>query len=208
MLSSCLILAALAAGDPEPPLADRVVSFAESKLGSKVGDGRCSALIREAFSEAGAARRRGWGDPVDSAIDARPGDVLEFKGAIVVQPRIIRGRVAGMQALRMEHHVAIVSHVERRGDAVRFALLHQNAGPAGAADHQRQHVQRWLFRPEDLRRGTMAIYRPVPDDAPPDASPPFGFDLDFEDEDGAEDENDDPPPDGPPRRLSPLDAGW
>lgn len=215
MFLLCLILSTpIAPQDHEPPLADRIVSFAESKLGEKVGDGQCSGLLREAFQATGAKRPdRGpggespWGTPVASASEARPGDILEFKNAVVVERKVSRGRVVGIKTLRMEHHVGIISQVERRGNAVRFVVLHQNAGSSRALDSRRQVVQRWLFQPDDLLTGSMTIFRPVADDSPPSTFPAFDVDFDFEDEDEPPTEPE-PTSDDPERPLSPLAPGW
>ena len=56
-----LIIAALGL----EPLNEKVVEFARSRLGQKVGDGGCSALASEALRYAGATPRyseRRWGE--------------------------------------------------------------------------------------------------------------------------------------------------
>src|SRR5262249_39098476 len=79
-----LVLAAIGLASP----GDRLVEFARSRMGQRVGDGQCSTLAREALRAAGARGRR-WGEQLPSLKDARPGDILQFRDATFVRRRVL-----------------------------------------------------------------------------------------------------------------------
>ena len=164
-----MILISLAYGadlraDEPTVLNEKVVEFARSKLGQRVGDGECSALAAEALRYAGAAPRgqaSRWGEELPSAREARPGDVLQFEDAVFVRRRMRPDGALVTLESRYPHHTAIVSGVRRRGKSVVFSILHQNAGIAGGDDEDLKVVQEWTLNLADMKSGTLTAYRPV-----------------------------------------------
>jgi hypothetical protein len=152
-----------------PELNKKVLAFARDKLGKKVGDGECATLATQALRTAGARNLSSphedeyvWGKLVRTvsakknlAGDVLPGDILQFKGALIVGKE---GRATVEYTYPL--HTAIVSAVKEDGKVVE--LLHQNAGDFDAPDEQRRKVQRATLRFADVRRGTVKIYRPAP----------------------------------------------
>ena len=151
--------------DAEPaPLNEKVVAFARSKLGQRVGDGDCSSFAREALRYAGAkptGTGRSWGEVVPSLRDAKPGDILQFENAVFVR-RLERDDGALLTlTFRYPHHTAIVSRVRRRGRSVVLTVLHQNAGTEGGDEDERKVVQEWTVNMAEMKSGTVKAYRPV-----------------------------------------------
>jgi hypothetical protein len=146
------------------PLNAKVVDFARSRIGQRVGDGECSALAIEALRYAGAAlegSERGWGEELPSVRDARPGDILQFEDAVFVRRRRRPDGALVTFEFRYPHHTAIVSDVRVRGKNVIFSILHQNAGFTGADDENLKVVQRWTLDLAEMKSGTLKAYRPV-----------------------------------------------
>jgi hypothetical protein len=158
-----LVLALLLCG-VDAPVNEKVVEFARSKLGQQVGDGQCTALAVEALQHAGARRPRprsgAWGDELKSWRDARPGDILQFEGAVFVRRRVQDDGALVTQTFSFPHHTAIVARVRKRGPQPVLVILHQNAGIEGSED---RGVQEWTLDLAEKRRGTVKAYRPVAD---------------------------------------------
>lgn len=156
LLSAAMVLAFLSAAE-QASLGDEIVAYARSKLGEKVGGGQCSDLAFEALEAAGA-------DPFDrssrraSLADARPGDVLAFRGA-EFRGRSGRGRTYWY---RFEEHVAIVVAVHADRDAPRVTVLHQNVGLAKDTVEKRERVTEQTLNLADLKEGELAAYAPRP----------------------------------------------
>ena len=148
----------------------RVVAFARSKIGEKVGDGDCSTLVQEALRDAGAKVLLSpaadgeylWGEPRKSLKDAQPGDVLQFEKVV------FRGRRRkfndDVSAILFEtktslpHHSAIVTAVGPRGRTL--TMLHQNGpGPDGKSLKIVQETT--LVMSELQKGGSLKAYRPV-----------------------------------------------
>jgi hypothetical protein len=145
-------------------LNDKIVEFARSKLGQRVGDGECTALALEALRYAGATPRgsgRRWGEELPSIRDARPGDILQFENAVFVRRRLRSDGALVTLEFTYPHHTAIVSGVRKRGKGVLLAILHQNAGVAGGDDEDLKVVQQWTINPTEMKSGTLKAYRPV-----------------------------------------------
>src|SRR3954451_22852116 len=111
-------------------LNDKVVEFARAKLGQVVGDGQCSSLVSAALRNSGARRPRrgapGWGEELKSLREVRPGDILQFEGAVFVRDRVrIDG---GLETLTFTfpHHTGIVARVRKPGLRPILTILHQN----------------------------------------------------------------------------------
>jgi len=133
----------------------RVLQFAQAHLGRQVGNGECWTLAFEALRAAGArhdlAHRYIFGQRVGGQLG--PGDIVQFENAL------FQGRNYWAE---MRHHTAIIHSVEAPGV---YRLLHCNVG----GDRRVQFGRINLF---DLRRGTIAAYRPVAQ-APPNFSSPW-----------------------------------
>jgi hypothetical protein len=158
-----LLLALLLCG-VDAPVNEKIVEFARSKLGQRVGDGQCTALAVEALQDAGARRpgpRSGiWGDELKSLRDARPGDILQFEGAVFVRRRVRDDGALVTRTFSFPHHTAIVARVRKRGPHPVLVILHQNAGIEEGED---PGVQEWTIDLAEKRRGTVKAYRPVAD---------------------------------------------
>lgn len=145
------------ASDPKP-MGEAIVAFAKANLGKKVGDGMCSSLAREALREAGVMSR-GWGEPVASLDEARPGDILVFRDAEFAG-REVHGRTVTRWSISFPNHIAIVSKVTRRDGKTRISLLHQNVGKRQSGHETRQVVKAWSFYLGDMKGGTVEVFRP------------------------------------------------
>jgi hypothetical protein len=159
-----VLLVALLLCVADAPVNEKVLEFARSKLGERVGDGECTALAVEALRHAGAARPRPrsgvWGDELGSLRDARPGDVLQFEGAVFVRTRIGEDGAVMTRTFSFPHHTAIVARVRKRGPRPVLVVLHQNAR---TGDGDPRVVQELTIDLAEKRRGTIKAYRPVAD---------------------------------------------
>jgi len=151
-------LMALTAGTDTKPVGETIVAFAKANLGKKVGDGMCSSLAREALRQAGVAAR-GWGEPVGSHKEAKPGDILVFHDA-EFGGREVHGRTITRWSMSFPNHVAIVSKVTTRAGKTRISLFHQNVGKQRSGVETRQVVKAWSFFLDDLQSGTIEVFRP------------------------------------------------
>jgi hypothetical protein len=172
VLTTVFLLAADAPKEAETPeLNKKVVTFARERLGEKVGDGECAILAVQALRHAGAQglafAEDGsyvWGKLVRTVTpganltgEVLPGDILQFRDAVLA------GRVGDSTfEASYPHHTSIVEAVKADGKVVE--LLHQNFGEVRAKDGDRRKVQRTTLSFEDLKKGSVKIYRPVPRD--------------------------------------------
>jgi hypothetical protein len=150
--------------DEPTSLNEKVVEFARSNLGRRVGDGECSALAAEALRYAGATPRgpgRRWGDELPTIREARPGDILQFENAVFVRRRLRPDGALVTLEFKYPHHTAIVSGVRKRGRGVILAILHQNAGIEKGDDEDLKVVQEWTINLAEIKGGTLKAYRPV-----------------------------------------------
>jgi hypothetical protein len=156
-----LLLTLLLCG-ADAPVNEKVVEFARSKLGQRVGDGQCTALAVEALQHAGARRPRPragtWGDELKSLRDSRPGDILQFEGAVFVRTRVRDDGALVTRTFSFPHHTAIVARVRKRGQHPVLVILHQNARIEEGED---PGVQEWSIDLAERKRGTVKAYRPV-----------------------------------------------
>jgi hypothetical protein len=172
VLMSVFLLAADAPKEAETPeLNKKVMTFAKEHLGEKVGDGECATLAVQALRQAGA---RGlvfaddgayvWGKLVRTVTpganltgEALPGDILQFRDAVLA------GRVGGSTfEASYPHHTSVVEAVKADGKVVE--VLHQNFGDFRAKEEDRRKVQRTTLSFEDLKKGSVKVYRPAPRD--------------------------------------------
>lgn len=151
-----------------PPLNEKVRDDAEERLGQKVGNGQCTSLADQALKAAGASSSNHretdqnyvWGQPVKTFKESLPGDILQFRDAVLEGKRSLsKLRVLSWHA-EYPHHTAIVAEVKEQGRAI--VVLHQNVGLVGTPVEKMQVVQKETIRVESLRKGNIWIYRPVP----------------------------------------------
>lgn len=165
-LTFCALLAFLPAPDPVtlqlegelccvqdtaiPGLNQRVVDFAKSKMGKKVGAGECWDLAAEALNTAGARwdGLYGFGELVDwRTAEVHPGDIVQFENV-----DIERREGATVRRERYGHHTAVIMDVRDKGD---YVIAHQNmqgiGRKVGLGDLVMGHV----------RGGKLLFYRPV-----------------------------------------------
>lgn len=161
-----LVLALLSCG-VDPTVSEKVVEYAQSKLGEQVGDGECTALAVSALQHAGARRPRPnadtWGDELKSLRDAQPGDILQFDGAVFFRRRVRSDGAVITQTASFQHHTAIVARVRKRGPQPVLIIFHQNSRVDGT---ENRRVHEWTIDMAAKRAGTVKAYRPVPADAP------------------------------------------
>jgi hypothetical protein len=160
-----LLFLAIGLADEPAPLGERVVEFARSKLGQRVGDGQCTSLATEALRHAGAnlpgRGQSAWGEERKGLGDARPGDILIFENVVIVQRRPLADGNVVKLTLKSSRHAAIVAEVAGRGREVRLTVLHQNSGFQKTDEDRRKVVQEWDFSPAELKQGTIKAFRPV-----------------------------------------------
>jgi hypothetical protein len=146
------------------PLNERVVEFARSRMGQRVGDGQCSTLVAEALRNAGArptGRGRSWGKELPSLRDAHPGDILQFEDAVFLRRRVRPDGALVTLTYKYPHHTAIIAGIRKRGSGVLMTVLHQNAGIEGGDEDELKVVQQWTINLAEMKGGTVKAYRPV-----------------------------------------------
>jgi len=172
ILAMALLLAADAPKEREAPeLNQKVLAFAKDNLGKRVGDGECATLAVQALRE---ARAKPWSISSEGAYvwgklvrtitpktnlsgEALPGDIVQFRDVTTA------GKIGGTSfEATYPLHTAIIAAVKDDGKVVE--LLHQNYGEVQAKDEDRRKVQRSTLRFEDLKKGTIKVYRPAPRD--------------------------------------------
>lgn len=124
--------------------------YAISMIGTRVGGGECTDLVKMALSHSGARqpdfhnfRRYVWGAIVTGT--PRPGDVIQFEECIF---KWTSGNSWG--EIHMDHHTAIV--VSSHGTVLE--LIHQNA-PFGGPVKVEKIDRKWRTQ------GRFIIWRPV-----------------------------------------------
>ena len=145
-------------------VSQRVVRWATTQEGKKVGRGECWDLPFEALKHSGAKTPWDlgsdlyvWGVRVENLSDAQPGDILQFVG-VKIRREWVRadGRQAWEEYNFQERHSAIVLSVDK---GLFFTTLNAHV------NHSRK-VQRLRFNlsPENITAGTIYLYRPTPRD--------------------------------------------
>lgn len=176
MMARMVVVLAVVAGvggdaEDERGLNAKVVAFARSRIGEKVGNGQCTSLVIGALGAAGARRFPDgpddedyvWGEYVEQPEDVRAGDVLQFRDVVFKSRR--RVRRGARTVIRSEtrffpHHSAIVDEVREGGRII--VILHQNAGPGSMSEEERMTVKREALDMEDLQEGGwIKAYHPV-----------------------------------------------
>jgi hypothetical protein len=130
-------------GDDASAVNQKVVIWARSKLGQKIGSGQCWDLADRALHHAGAQSSTTvgkdddyvWGEAVDLK-DVRLGDIFQFRDFIVTTATHTETTFEDgsssfydkEERTRRPHHTAVVDHVRGGGD---FVILEQHVKPLG-----------------------------------------------------------------------------
>lgn len=166
----CLVLATFNGDAPAATTGDRIVAFARSRIGETVGDGECTALVTAALDHVGLPRRRGqggWGEPVVSLREVRPGDILTFEDARFAGRRLNPNRTITRWSTHYPNHVAIVDEVAELRGTILLRIIHQNARIRGRDTSDAVKV--WTVDMSTFQGGTLRAFRPG---APPDPESP------------------------------------
>jgi hypothetical protein len=165
------------AAAPLPDLNRKVLDFAREHLGRKVDSGECNTLAVAALREAGATipmqipESKGdfaWGRLVATltaddhrANEILPGDLLQFRD-VRVFTSTIRGGAIRTSDRQYPHHTAVVLTVS--GSDLR--ILHSNVDRPKTSDEKKRLVQEDPLPLNDVKRGTIWVYRPISNDEP------------------------------------------
>jgi hypothetical protein len=124
----------------------KILEFAKAHLGQQVGDGECSALGTEAFKFAGAELNQGtvFGREI-LAIEAQPGDILQFKEVELVNPD------GSHWQLGDPDHTAVIGAV----DSSRMLIFHQNINNV-------KRVRTDTIDLANVKSGMVTVYRSKP----------------------------------------------
>jgi hypothetical protein len=124
----------------------KILEFAKAHLGQQVGNGECSSLGTEAFEFAGAELNQGtvFGREI-LAIEAQPGDILQFKEVELVNPD------GSHWQLGDPDHTAVIGAV----DARRMLIFHQNINNV-------KRVRTDTIDLANVKSGTVTVYRSKP----------------------------------------------
>jgi hypothetical protein len=173
-LAAALLLCPVAAAPapaPAPPLPElneKVVAFARTKVGARVGDGMCTSLAVAALKEAGAqfypthepSGDLTWGQPIESFKDALPGDILQFRDAVLQGKKFVSRRHWVSWHQEYPRHTAIVARVSEGGKVV--VVLHQNVSMQGKEGKDALNVQETTLPVDSLQKGgSIRIFRPI-----------------------------------------------
>ena len=135
-----------AAYNDPPALNLKVLAYAETQLGNRVGNGECWTLAAQALISAGAMPARGYtfGRKLAQGEAVCPGDIIQFESAHFEGHD---GARHWWRQLGSPHHTAVVRKVIR---ATRYEILEQNPNPV-ASD---------TIDFATLKSGSYEIYRP------------------------------------------------
>lgn len=132
-----------------PELNQRIVSYAMSQEGKKVGRGECWDLAAEALNNGGANWDGSYefGDIVDwKNQEILPGDIVQFANV-----EVERRNGNSILSERYTKHTAVVVGVSGKG---LFTIAHQNVEPIG------KKVATSELHMKDVRRGKLTFFRP------------------------------------------------
>ncbi len=162
---------------PLPELNRKVLEFAREHVGQTIDSGQCNTLAVAALREAGATmpvqdpENRGdiaWGRLVATltaedhrANDILPGDILQFRD-VRVFTSTIRGGAIRTNDRQYPHHTAVVLAVS--GHDLR--VLHSNVDRPKTSKAKKLAVQEDPLPLDDMKRGTIWVYRPISKDEP------------------------------------------
>lgn len=134
-----------------PILNQQIISFVDQKIGKKVGRGECWDLAQEALDKYNAEWNGNllFGKEIDPKKEVvLPGDIVQFEK---VKVKYFDGKYEISE--EYQHHTAIVYSVDNKGN---YQLAQQNTSDLG------KKVGVAPFRMQDVQRGTVKFYRPVP----------------------------------------------
>lgn len=152
----------------------QVVSFAEGKVGSRVGDGECFALADQALKKAGAKSAEDFGTITDEAdykwgtqvslADVKPGDIVQFRDYVVTRREEKEDGAWNERSEKRPHHTAIVKSVDGNG---LLTVLEQNAPKRSPVRRIQLGFSSTSFSRDKITitittSGTVWFYRPQP----------------------------------------------
>lgn len=154
--------------DKTKTVSQRVVEYAQNRIGHKVGTGECWDLAFEALKHAGAKtpwdlnQTYVWGTEIARVVDVQPGDILQFEGVKIEWSWVTSKKnvtTTQTQTYTFAHHTAIVEKVD---SGTFVTLLHSNVQSKPGSPHNR-NVSRMQVNlsPENIRGGTITVYRPM-----------------------------------------------
>ena len=137
-----------------------VLEYAKTKLGHKVGRGKCWDLPFEALRHANAKTPhelgRGlyfWGQKIDRLEDAQPGDILQFE-KVHIKSEWVEGNTKHWATWDFpDKHSAIVETVN---GGMWFTVLN-----AHIKNNPKVTRLRMNLSPENIQSGTIEVYRPI-----------------------------------------------
>jgi hypothetical protein len=137
----------------------RVLEYATTHLGQKVGRGECWDLPFYALKASGAATPHDlgkdlyvWGDPIDDLADAQPGDILQFE-KVRIHREWVDGKFKHTEDLNFAtRHSAIVERVEK---GLWFTILNEHVNNSKKVTRLRINLS-----PENITQGKIHLYRP------------------------------------------------
>jgi hypothetical protein len=162
-------------------MAPKIVQFAQSRVGQKVGDGECFALADEALRGAGASSAADfghvapdadykWSSQQVSPSDAKPGDIIQFRNFKITTKTVGSDGSGGDSWEERPHHTAVVVSNDGSGN---LTILEQNVSIGGTPGQAEKSVrQNQIATASGSRRvgtdtvtvtisGRMVVYRPV-----------------------------------------------
>lgn len=123
----------------------KIVRFAESRLGTKVGNGECWTLADEALKAAGVSHTIGTNFGQEITIEGvAPGDVLQMRECVFEFPN------GGKVYAGMPDHTAILTSKRAADGSV--SVLEQNPSPVKVGNYNFKY----------LTKGEYKFYRPLP----------------------------------------------
>ena len=154
LLALLLSVAGLAQNDTLPEMNQKILAYAESKIGNKVGDGVCGTLVKEAILHAdrkwekklkkGELKNKNpYGRLIDAA-DALPGDIVVFKKCTFKD---------GLKTATS--HVAIIQQSDYADKGI-FDVINQNDGAKKIKDSV---VKERHLNINDIVAGKVFFYR-------------------------------------------------
>lgn len=160
------------------PINKRVVAYCKKYMGKRVGNGECADLAFQALIASGAESpddfkddpKPGdyvWGSLVyGHRIEAgdhlekgdrggvRPGDIVQMRDVIIEHEEVGDDYVS-KETIDADHHTAVVSKVSE--DGMTYEVIEQNSNEIPVVTAGQLHL-------EDMKRGYILVYRPIPDE--------------------------------------------
>jgi hypothetical protein len=140
----------------------KIVEYAHSKLGKKVGKGECTDLVNEALRIAHArpgdftdAANYHWGHSRGQLkTGIKPGDIIQFENCVFKSTQTLTNGGTRSSEQTMPHHTAIV----RNENGHHVHLYHQNT----EGDITKSIVHETSLDLRTLQTGHYTVWSPIP----------------------------------------------